>query len=261
MLDTGSYASPVAVSGKSDVAEVALRSAIVTCVLAPGQRLSEAGLAKEFALGRGAVRAALARLRLAGLVVPMARSGWRVAEVTAEDIREVCAARRQLEPLLLAATLDAQDMQRLSALAEMHRALTQRQTPGADILPTVRRCERDMLTLLADRAAMPTVSRWLADVWDRSARLVTFFEMGGRSHPPSADYAGLARAFATGRRAEALDTLAAANAALEAYLIDSFLKAGAVVVDQRSRSNPTDRAVLRRGRRTSNSNRTRALQP
>lgn len=261
MLDKGSYASPVTVSGKSDVAEAALRSAIVTCVLAPGQRLSEAGLAKDFALGRGAVRAALARLRLAGFVAPSARSGWQVAEVTAGDIREVCAARRQLELLLLTATLDAQDVQRLNGLAEMHRALAQRQAPGLDILPTIRRCERDMLALLADRLAMPTVTRWLADLWDRSARLVTFFEAGGRPNLPPGDYAGLVQAIIASRQAEALDALGAANAALEAYLVDNVLKSGAVVVDRRTGRNPADRAVPRRDRRTSNPNRTRAPQP
>lgn len=67
MLDNDAYASPTPAGGKGRSAERALRSAIVHCVLAPGERLSEARLAHEFALGRGAVRAALARLQAAGV--------------------------------------------------------------------------------------------------------------------------------------------------------------------------------------------------
>lgn len=148
---------------KIDLAEKALRNAIVNCVLAPGERLSESALATEFALGRGALRAALARLKASGLVSSSARSGWVVTPISAGEIRELSAARRHLEPLLFAAVLDEASIQRLNALGEMHLALTQRNELGGDILPTIRRYEREILELLATRLNMPIVAGWLTD--------------------------------------------------------------------------------------------------
>ncbi|TRL31835.1 GntR family transcriptional regulator, partial [Rhizobium straminoryzae] len=94
MLDKDAYTSPLPIDGKGDLAEKTLRRAIVSCVLQPGERLSEASLVQEFALGRGAVRAALAQLKASGLVSSSPRSGWVVAPVSASEIRELCAARR-----------------------------------------------------------------------------------------------------------------------------------------------------------------------
>ncbi|MEI5676976.1 GntR family transcriptional regulator [Mesorhizobium sp. CCNWLW179-1] len=229
MLDNDTYASPLPAAGKAEIAEAALRNAIVTCVLAPGERLSEAALAEEFALGRGAVRSALAKLKASGLVSSSARSGWSVTPVSAGEIRELSAARRQLEPLICSAMLDDTDRQRLKGFAEMHIALTQRQALGTDIVPTIRRCERDILELLAGRLAMPIVHGWLSDLWDRAVRLVNFFEASGRVRLIPANRSRLVEAIIDGRKADALEHLATANTALETYLLDRFLESEAMV--------------------------------
>jgi DNA-binding GntR family transcriptional regulator len=229
MLDQSPYQSPVPPSGKGESAERALRSAIVQCVLSPGERLSEVALAEEFGLGRGAVRAALARLQASGFVSASARSGWSVTPVSAGEIRELSAARRHLEPLLCTATLDENTRARLQSLAEMHMALTQRQELGGDVIPTIRRCERDILDCLVARLAMPTISGWMTDLWDRSIRLVNFFEMTGPVKYVPANRWRLVDALIEGRKADALDHLAAANTGLETYLLDRFLESEAMV--------------------------------
>jgi DNA-binding GntR family transcriptional regulator len=229
MLDNDTYASPMPPVGKAEIAEAALRNAIVNCVLAPGERLSEAALAEEFALGRGAVRSALAKLKASGLVSSSARSGWSVTPISAGEIRELSAARRQLEPLICSVALDETDRQRLKGLAEMHIALTQRQALGTEIVPTVRRCEREILELLAGRLAMPIVHGWLSDLWDRAVRLVNFFEANGRVRLVPANRSRLVEAIVDGRKADALEHLATANTALETYLLDRFLESEAMV--------------------------------
>jgi len=229
MLDNDTYASPMPPAGKAEIAEAALRNAIVNCVLAPGERLSEAALAEEFALGRGAVRSALAKLKASGLVSSSARSGWSVTPISAGEIRELSAARRQLEPLICSVALDETDRQRLKGLAEMHIALTQRQALGTEIVPTVRRCEREILELLAGRLAMPIVHGWLSDLWDRAVRLVNFFEANGRVRLVPANRSRLVEAIVDGRKADALEHLATANTALETYLLDRFLESEAMV--------------------------------
>ena len=229
MLDQEGYTSPVPLHGKGEAAGRALRSAIVHCVLAPGERLSEAELAREFGLGRGAVRAALARLQASGFVSSTARSGWVVTPVSAAEIRELSAARRHLEPLLCSVTLDRDDHAQLRSLAEMHVALTHRQELGGDMVPTIRRCEREILECLAARLGMPVVAGWLTDLWDRSIRLVHFFEANTPSKLTPANRSRLVEALVDGRKADALSHLSSANTALETYLLDRFLESEAKV--------------------------------
>lgn len=229
MLDNEAYASPTPAGGKGQSAERALRSAIVHCVLAPGERLSEARLAHEFALGRGAVRAALARLQAAGFVSASARSGWSVSPISAGEIREVVSARRRLEPLLGSVILGEGDRARLERLADMHAALAQRDDPGGDVLPTIRRYERDLLDLLADRLGMPVVAGWLRDLWDRSGRLVHFFEAHGPARLTPPDRPRLVQALIAGRNVEAAEEAANAIGAFEAFLLARFLESEATV--------------------------------
>jgi len=229
VLDQEAYNSPIAPQSKADAAEKALRDAIVHCVLEPAARLSEAELSSEFAFGRGAVRAALARLQAGGFVSSTARSGWHVTPVSAQEIREVSAARRQLEPLLCNVSLSPVDRATLHRLAEMQMALMQRHDLGHNSLSTIRRCERDMLQTLAARLTMPIVLGWLSDLWDRSVRLVNFFEASGSEKLVPASRWQFVEALIEGRRADASSHLAGANAALETYLLDRFLQSEAMV--------------------------------
>ncbi|MHA6687565.1 GntR family transcriptional regulator [Mesorhizobium sp. A556] len=238
MLDNDAYASPAPAGGKGEAAERALRSAIVHCVLAPGERLSEARLAQEFALGRGAVRAALARLQAAGFVSASARSGWSVSPISAGEIREVVAARRRLEPLLGSVVVGEGDRARLERLADMHLALAQRDDPGGDVLPTIRRYERDLLDLLANRLGMPVIAGWLGDLWDRSARLIHFFEAHGPARLTPPDRPCLIQALVAGRPVEAAEDVTDAIGAFEAFLLSRFLESEATVGKPAGRRAP-----------------------
>lgn len=235
MLDQQAYTSPLPPQGKGEAAERALRSAIVHCMLAPGERLSEVELSREFGLGRGAVRAALARLQTSGFVASTARSGWVVTPVSAAEIRELSAARRQLEPLLCNVVLDDDGRAHLHSLGEIHAALMHRQEMGGDVVPSIRRCEREILDILAGRLGMPIVAGWLTDLWDRSIRLVHFFEAQAPVKHAPAERARLVEALVAGRRADALGFLASANSALESYLLDRFLESEATVAAHHAR--------------------------
>jgi DNA-binding GntR family transcriptional regulator len=260
MLDNDAYASPAPTGGKGQSAERALRSAIVHCVLGPGERLSEARLAQEFALGRGAVRAALARLQAAGFVSASARSGWSVSPISAGEIREVVSARRQLEPLLGSVSLGEGDQARLERLAEMHAALMQRDDHGNDVLPTIRRYDRDLLELLASRLGMPIIADWLGDLWDRSGRLVHFFETRGPARLAPPHRLRLVQALVTGRSAEAINEIEGAVSALESFLLAGFLKSEATVGKPARRRGPTRQGLAApSSRQRKNSTRTGTL--
>lgn len=229
MLDNNAYLSPTPATGKAHSAERVLRSAVVHGVLRPGQRLSEASLCSEFALGRGAVRAALAQLQASGFVSASARSGWSVAGISATEIREVVTGRRQLEPLLAGIATTEMERTQLRRLSDMYLALTSRSDQTSDLLPTLRLYERDILDILASRLGLPRIAGWLADLWDRSTRLILFFEGQGCVHLAAADRAGFARAVIDGDQAKARALLAAAIDDLEGYLTARFLESGATL--------------------------------
>src|SRR5438132_9969938 len=75
----------------------ALRRAIVTGVLQPGQRVNEAEVARQMHISRGPVREAIRLLEQAGLLVSIPRRGTVVVTLSAEDVEEVYTLRADLE--------------------------------------------------------------------------------------------------------------------------------------------------------------------
>lgn len=77
----------------------AIRAAIVTGELAPGEPLRDRHLAEQLGVSRTPVREALHRLEAAGLVEARGRSGWAVSPFTEQDVRELFQLRKLLEPV------------------------------------------------------------------------------------------------------------------------------------------------------------------
>ncbi len=100
-----------------DRAYQALREAIVSGHLAPGERLVEAKLAQEMGISRNPVREALRRLEHEGLACRCPRGGMAVADIDLRDVAEVYAVRSVLEGLaarLAAGRLRPEHRERLS---------------------------------------------------------------------------------------------------------------------------------------------------
>lgn len=75
----------------------ALRSAIEDGEFGFGEALSEAGLSEKLGVSRTPVREAFARLQREGLVVVRPQRGTFVFALTAEEFREICDCRTELE--------------------------------------------------------------------------------------------------------------------------------------------------------------------
>jgi DNA-binding GntR family transcriptional regulator len=75
----------------------ALRRAIVTGALQPGQRVNEAEVARQMRISRGPVREAIRRLEQAGLLVSIPRRGTVVVSLPADEVEEVYTLRADLE--------------------------------------------------------------------------------------------------------------------------------------------------------------------
>ncbi|MDQ3413089.1 MAG: GntR family transcriptional regulator [Chloroflexota bacterium] len=65
--------------------------------LRPGDRVSEAAIARELGISRGPVREAMSRLDHEGLVVRRPRRGAVVAQLTAKDLGDIAAVRQLIE--------------------------------------------------------------------------------------------------------------------------------------------------------------------
>lgn len=95
----------------------AIRNAIVTGELAPGEPLRDRQLAELLGVSRTPVREALHRLEAAGLVESGGRSGWAVTEFTEQDVHELFQLRMVLEPLGLDALAENPDEKRIQEIA------------------------------------------------------------------------------------------------------------------------------------------------
>lgn len=98
----------------------AMREAIVSGRLAPGERLVEIKLADEMGVSRTPVREAIRKLELEGFVIMMQRKGAYVAGLSPKEIRDVFEIRSTLESL--AARLAAERISE-SQLEQLRRQL------------------------------------------------------------------------------------------------------------------------------------------
>ena len=102
-----------------DVVFHALREAIITGELKPGDRLMETSLAERMGVSRTPVREAIRKLELEGFVVMLPRKGAQVAQITRKDIGDVLEIRAVLEGLgveLAAKKMQAEDIEELKRI-------------------------------------------------------------------------------------------------------------------------------------------------
>lgn len=99
----------------------ALKEAILTGVVKPGERLTEAVLADQFGVSRGTVRIALHQLSSDGLVTLTPYTGWSVVDFTPQDLWEIYTLRGGLESMaarLATEKLDERGAERLERVAD-----------------------------------------------------------------------------------------------------------------------------------------------
>ncbi len=80
-----------------DVVFLALRKAILTGKLKPGERLMEIHLADKLGVSRTPVREAIHKLELEGLVTMIPRRGAQVAQISEKGLKDVLEVRRALD--------------------------------------------------------------------------------------------------------------------------------------------------------------------
>jgi len=109
-------------AGKALAAE-ALRKAIRTGDMAPGQRLVESELAAMFGVTRASVRAALLDLTAAGLVERIPNRGARVRSVSLAEAVQITECRMMLEGLCAAKAAERATDEERAYLADLGERL------------------------------------------------------------------------------------------------------------------------------------------
>ncbi|WEH42437.1 GntR family transcriptional regulator [Streptomyces sp. AM 2-1-1] len=171
--------APTPIPSRTQFVLEAVKHAILTGQLLPGQALVETELAARFGVSKTPVREALKTLAGTGLVVMSQYKGAAVRLVDAEMAREVYDVRLLLEPEALrrtitcGASLDAarEALERAdSSTDKADRSLANRDFHRALYLPCGNPLLGRMLDEVRDQAALVSTVAWAADPsWEREA--------------------------------------------------------------------------------------------
>jgi DNA-binding GntR family transcriptional regulator len=121
----------------ADQAYAKIKASIVSCRLAPGERITERVLAERFGFGLSPIRKALLRLDSEGLVSTRPRSGYRVAPLTVEDVDNLFDAWSVLGSAIIrraaerCTTQDREDLARTVRALRREQSRAQTNTPDA----------------------------------------------------------------------------------------------------------------------------------
>ncbi len=157
----------------------AIHGAILDHRLAPGTKLREVALAELFGVSRATVRNVLARLSHTRLVELRPNRGARVASPSAEESRQIFAARRAIEAAvaaMAAAAASRKDVSGLRELVAREAAAYARGDERAGL-----RLSIDFHRRLAALAGNDVLTRFLDELVSRTPLVV----LTHRGHAPS----------------------------------------------------------------------------
>jgi DNA-binding GntR family transcriptional regulator len=159
-----------------------LRDDLLNCRFEPGEPLRIGELCKRLEASQGAIREALSRLTSEGLVQARPQRGFRVTPISAEDLRDLTAARIEIEELCLRHAIAAGDVRWESRIIAAYHQLSR--TPALEP-GTQRRFDRRFVALhhsFFDDLVSSCDSLWLGRV--RQMLQVQELRYHGRSPPP-----------------------------------------------------------------------------
>ena len=197
-----------------------LREALLDCRFEPGEPLRIGELRKRLDASQGAVREALSRLTSEGLVEARPQRGFRVTPISAEDLRDLTAARIEIEELCLRHAIDAGDVRWEARLVAAFHQLSR--TPPLEPGPQ-RRFDRRFVALhhsFFDVLVSSCDSVWLGRV--RQMLQIQELRYHGRSPPPAPGERDL-----VGELREVMEAAIARDASRACQLLSSHMRRSA----------------------------------
>lgn len=99
-----------------------IQDSIINGTLAPGQKLKVEELGDLFGVGHSPIREALSRLAVSGLVEAQDNKGFRVAQISEPDVRDLYRTYYQIELLALTQAMElGDDAWEASVVAALHQ--------------------------------------------------------------------------------------------------------------------------------------------
>jgi DNA-binding GntR family transcriptional regulator len=145
----------------SDIVFETVHQAIVDRVLAPGEAVTEPGLAERLNVSKTPVREALLRLRQVGLIEADGARGLRVVRLSGEGVRQTYEIREALESFTAARAAELatpEERERILAVARVsHDAAVAGDIDG------FRTSDRELHREIASVAQNPRVSQLIED--------------------------------------------------------------------------------------------------
>nr|WP_163501501.1 GntR family transcriptional regulator [Halomonas socia] len=204
-------------AARHEAIHLAISEAIIEQRLKPGERLREDALAEVFGVSRTGIRKILQRLALERMVTLTPRRGASVTRPTAEEAREVFAARQLVECGLMscaAANISPADASALRDLARReHEALRTGKQSSAIKLSAMFH-ER-----LAQLAGNATLAEFVAGLCSRSSLILAVYGNPGHLGCESHDHSELIRLLEEGRGERAAVFMRRHLKAIEASLV------------------------------------------
>jgi DNA-binding GntR family transcriptional regulator len=174
--------------------------------LQPGTKLKEVELAQVFGVSRSAVRNVLARLAYARLVELRPNRGATVASPSAEESRDLFAARRAIEGAIvdaLARRVTPAQRRRLHALVARERDAYARGESRAALKQSLR-FHRELAAMAGNRVLADMLDHLIA----RTPLVVLAFRAAGRENRcGSDDHADIVEAIAAGNAGRAVEAM------------------------------------------------------
>jgi DNA-binding GntR family transcriptional regulator len=152
----------------------ALRHAIVTMQLAPGEMLSEQELARRFGVSRSPVREALIKLSEAGLVRVLPQRGTQVVKISQAGVEDARFIREAVE---CAVVREAAVKATPALVADLNASLTrQRRAQRVASTEEFLSLDEEFHRLLAEAAKRPAAWQMIEDIKPQMDR-VRFLDM------------------------------------------------------------------------------------
>ncbi len=182
-----------------------LSQAIAQHKLPPGMRLVEAQLVEALDANRNHVQAALQRMSMLHIVDIEANRGASVAKPTAQEARDVFAARRAVERGIVEA-ITPQKLERYRDRIDAHMAAEKHATDGEDRRDIVRSLS-DFHLLLAEVSENTVLGEILQNLMTRSSLIVGLYQRNDQPPCQHDEHGQIVTALAEGNTALALELM------------------------------------------------------
>jgi len=184
---------PLAALTKAEAAYVEVRAQLLEGTLAPGSTINQESLAAALGLSVTPLREALRRLEGEGLIALRPHHVVSVLPLTRRELRELCVARMQLEPLAARLAAEAATRDELKAIASLAR-----ESATADLHSQLR-AHRLFHHSIYGASHNEVVADLLEQLWTRTDRYrAIMLRDAGLRRKSSAGHRGIAAALVAG---------------------------------------------------------------